>query len=377
MARLRGLTVVPILSAMLVACIVPSAGAVVLVPQEPLVAGGPARTCAWPIVYPGEANYAWPDTNAAYIVQAALIGAKEKVVISGRDPKARYWSITTYDFKDRQVIDRVNDATVVRAKNGTWTVTVSPRDNPKDPNSLKSAPAYRYGDPLDPAKVTIIMFRVYLPTGGTYSGGPLPTVTLQHDDGTQKHRERLKPCTASQIGPPDRPLGLDPAVGVPDQFIRADGGRFYPSFDTSYLVADVPYDPERILVVTGTAPTTPGQVRYWSLCQNVNEGVLPVVDCASDQDVTLDAERRYTIAVVGPGQVPDRSAFPGVTFLDWKGAANDQSMKNAFLIWRNILPSPTFSYAVDKVPLGQVASTTMGEYAPVISHVALDELRAP
>lgn len=373
-ARILGLAA----AAALVAGLAPSASAVVLVPQDPLVAGGPPRTCAWPIVYPGDANYAWPDTNAAYIVQAALIGAKEKVVISGRDPKARYWSITTYDFKNRQVIDRVNDANVVRAKNGAWTVTVSPRDNPKDPNSLKSAPAYAYGSPLDPAKVTVIMYRVYLPTTGTYSGGPLPTVTLVHDDGTRKAQERLKPCTAAQIGPPDRPLGLDTAVGLPaDYFVRAEGGRFYPSYDTAYLAAEVPYDPARILLVKGTAPVVGKDVRYWSVCQNVNIAPLPVVGCASDKDVAL-TKGTYTIAVVTPEQVPlaDRGKYPGVTFINW-GDANSQGVhEDAMLIVRNILPSPSFAYSIEKVPLGNPASPTMGVYAPMISHVSLADLRA-
>ena len=351
----------------------PAATSVVLVPRDPLTPGGPDRICAWPIVYPGDANYAWPDTNASYIVQAALIGANEKVTITGRDPKARYWSITTYDFKDRQVIDRVNDITVKRAKNGTWTVTVSPRANPRDPNALQSAPAYRYGDPLDPAKVTVIMYRVYLPSSGGYSGGPLPTVTLNHDDGSQKRSERLKPCTTAQIGPPDRPLGLDVGVGLPDYFVRAEGGRFYPSYDTAYLAAEVSYQSDRILVVSGKAPRVTQDVRYWSLCQNVNELPLPVVDCASDKDVTL-TDGRYTIAVVGPGQVPNRAAYPGVTFIDWTTAPATDPMKNALLIWRNILPAKNFPYAVDKVPLGQAATSTMGEYAPVIEHLTPEQL---
>ena len=351
----------------------PAASSVVLVPRDPITAGAPDRVCGWPIVYPGESNYAWPDTNASYIVQAALIGAKEKVVITGRDPRARYWSITTYDFKNRQVIDRVNDVTVKRAKNGTWTVTVSPRDNPRDPNSLKSAPAYTYGTPLDPAKVTVIMYRVYLPEVGGYTGGTLPTVTLMHDDGYQKRAERLKPCAATQIGPPDRPLGLEVASDVPDYFVRAEGGRFYPSYDTSYLAASVPYDPERILVVTGKAPRVRKDVRYWSLCQNVNELPLPGIDCASDKEVTLK-DGRYAIAVVGPGQVPDRAAFPNVTFVEWTKETDGAPLKDAFLIWRNILSSKSFAYSVDKVKPGQPATSTMGDYAPVIQHVTLDQL---
>lgn len=368
-AFVRGVVVTA--ASVLVLGLTPAAQSVVVLPPSP------APRCAWSVVYPLDANYAWPDTNAAYINQAVLLGAGEKVVITGRDPKARYWSITTYNLEDREVIDRVNDATVKRQGKGakaTWTVTVSPKDNPRDPNSLKSAEAYTYGDPLDRRKVTVIMYRVYLSETKGYAGGPLPTVTLHHDDGATKSPERLASCTADQVSTPDMPLDLVPAEGVPDQFVRAEGGRFYPSYDTSYLAAQVPYDPSRIVVVTGKAPRVPRDVRYWSLCQNINAGDLPVVDCASDQDIRL-TKGRYAIAVVGPGQVPDRSRYPGVTFVEWTDAkVSSAPIPDAFLIWRNILPAKSFAYSVDKVPLGQPATATMGDYAPVISHVTLDEL---
>lgn len=43
---------------------------------------------------------------------------------------------------------------------------------------------------------------------------------------------------------------------------------------------------------------------------------------------------------------------------------------------RHILSSAKFQGAIDRVEVGQPASTTMGEYAPVIEHLTLDELSA-
>ena len=348
----------------LVLGLAPAAQSVAPLPTDP------NRRCAWPVVYPGESNYAWPDTNAAYIVQAALIHKREKVVISGRDPNARYWSITTYNLQDRQVIDRVNDVNVKRNKSGAWSVTVSPRDIPGDPNSLKAAPTPVSGEQPNLSNVTVIMFRVYLSNTANYAGGKRPLVTFHNADGTT---ETLVPCRPDQIGAPDNPLGLVPAEGVPSQFVGAEGGSFYPSRDTSYLAAQVPYDPDRILLVTGKAPRVREDVRYWSLCQNVNAGNLPVVDCAGDNTVKL-TEGRFAIAVVGPGQIPDRSLFAGVTFVEWTNELSAAELPDAFLIWRNVLPAKSFPYSAGKVPLGQPATSTMGEYAPVISHVTLEEL---
>lgn len=352
--------------------IAPAAHAVVLVPQAPLTDGGPTRVCAWPINYPGSSNYAWPDTHAAYFVQAALISKGESIEINGRDPKARFWSITTYDYENRAVIDRVNDTTVKRTGK-SWTVMVAPVDRAKDPNWLKGAPPYVVGDPLDAKKLTVIIYRVYLGQGNT-AGGTLPTVTLHQANGTS---ELLSPCTKAQIGPPDVPPTLEPGVGVPDQFVRAEGGRFYPSYDTSYLAAQVPYDPSTILVVRGKAPVAGKDVRYWSICEGKNVLPLPVVDCASDSEVKL-VKGRYTIAVVGPGQVPaaDRKKYPGVTFLNWAAPQDAASVPDAFLLIRHILPAAKFAGSIARVKLGAPATSTMGDYAPVISHVALADLAA-
>jgi hypothetical protein len=345
------------------------ATAVVLYPVEPVKPGAPTRDCGWPIVYPLTSNYAWPDTNASYIVQSVVLGPGEKVVLTGRDPRARYWSITTYNAYDRTVLDRVNDASVERkgrGKKAKWTVTVSREASPRDPNSLLAAGDYVPGE--FGSNITVIMYRVYLPEKMGYRGGPLPKVTLKHGDGTT---QKLEACRPSQIGPPLNPPEQPAMSGVPDYFVRGSGAGIYPSRDTAYVAAEVVYDPSRILVISGRAPTRK-QVRYWSLCQNVNAPPLPVVDCASDADV-VTRNGRYVIAVVGPGQVPDRSLFPGVTFVEWSNEATPD-LPPAFLIMRHILPSPAFAGAIDKVKDGDAATTTMGEYAPIIEQIPLAEL---
>lgn len=359
------------------------AGAVILVPQEPLQPGAPNRVCGWSINYPTDANYSWPDTDAAYFVQSVLLSEGDEVVITGRDPKARYWSIQTYNYEDRQVIDSVNDEQVKRVGKGakrTWTVTVSTRSSKPGDSRLQGGDPYVVGTPFDitkdAKKLTVIIYRVYRSETSSTSGGPLPSVTLRNADGSVVP---LKTCLPSQIGPPANPFILDAQPGIPDQFIRADGGRFYPSYDTSYLVAERAYDPDRVLVVTGKAPRVRQDMRYWSLCQNVNRSPLPVIDCVSDRDVTLQKQtRRYTIAVVTQEQVPvaERAKYPGVTFIDWGDVTAQGAYEPALLLFRNILPKASFAQSVAGVPLNAPATSTMGEYAPIIEQVPLSELRA-
>jgi hypothetical protein len=339
----------------------------------------PDRRCGWPIVYPGDANYAYPDTSAAYFVQAAILAPGDEIVVTGKDPKARYWSLQTYRFSDSTLLDSVNDVTVRRVGRGasaTWTIRiVAPAaDTSRDPNVLRGAAAFKPGDPFG-SNITVVMYRVYASTTATTSGGALPQVTLK--DAAKRTTERLTTCRPSQVGPPENRPVLEPAEGVGMNFVRGAAARFYPSADTAYLVAQAPYQAENILVMTGKAPRTPSEVRYWSVCQNINEGDLPVVDCVRDSEIKTNRAGRYAIAIVGEGQIPEeeRRFYPGVTFLEW-GDTSGVDVHDAFLLYRNILPNPRFRFAASKVPSAKRADRFIGEYAPRLTSVPIAQFRA-
>jgi len=352
-----------------------SAQAILLTPTEP------DRQCAWPIAYPGDANYAYPDTNAAYFVQAAIFQLDEpgeRIVITGKDPQARYWSMQTYRFSDSSLVDSVNDTQVKRTGKGAkrkWTINVVPRsdDNGKNPNVL-SASSW---NGTDLSNLTVVMMRVYVSETSNASGGPLPKVTIKSGKGKKAKTIKLKPCKPSQIGPPENRPVLEPAVGATDRFVRGEAERFYANADTSYLAAQKAYDPESILVVSGKAPRAPQDVRFWSLCQNVNEGDLPVVDCLRDDEVKVDADGNYRIAVVAPDQIVevDRSSYDGVNFLAWS-AQNGPNQPDAFLLYRNLLPKKSFAGAVTRVPYGQFAEEYIGDYAPRLESMTIAEFNA-
>ena len=339
--------------------------AVTLTPTDP------GRQCGWPIAYPGEGNYAYPDTNAAYFVQAAIINPGDRIVISGVHPKARYWSMQTYRFSDSTLLDSVNDVTVKSIGKGAkarWTLTVVPpgADKGRDPNVLTAAGAFdgvTFG-----SNITVIILRVYVSQTPDESGGPLPAVTLISGKGKSAKTTKLATCTPEQVGPPENRPVLEPAVGASSRFGRGASERFYPSADTSYLVAQQAYERDSIVVVTGKAPRIRKDVRYWSLCQNVNLGDLPVVDCLRDEQITLDSQGFYRIAVASTEQISraDRAAYGDVDFLDW-GQPTAGSYADSFLLFRNVLPSNRFAGAISRVPVGAFADDHIGDYAPVLT----------
>ena len=371
---MRARSIAIVAAAITASAIVPAASssALTLTPTDP------HRQCAWPIVYPGvgDGNYAFPDTNAAYFVQAAILDPGDRIIISGTDPKARYWSMQTYRFSTSSLLDSVNDVTVKakgKAPKRTWTITVAPatEDKSKDPNVLSAA--VWDGTPL--SNVTVIMFRVYVSATAGSAGGALPTVTLKSASGTKPLTKKLAGCQGDQVGPPENRPVLEPLVGATARFARGDADSVYPSADTAYLGAQQAFDPNAILVVSGKAPRTRTDVRYWSLCQNVNAGTLPVVDCIRDDQVHLDAKGFFHIAVVAPGQITDEFDYRGVNFLDWS-VESTSALPDAFLLYRNVLPSKNFAGAVSRVPLNGYADEHIGDYAPRITMMPIAEFEA-
>jgi hypothetical protein len=124
-----------------------------------------------------------------------------------------------------------------------------------------------------------------------------------------------------------------------------------------------------VLVFHGKAPTTPstflpsdttmgtGQLRYWSMCSNMS--TTQYLACVKDDDVALDSSGYYTIAVSTAATRPSTAtARCGIEWLP-KGL-----LPSAPIILRNMLPSPTFTQAVQNVPAQGQEQATMGPYYP-------------
>lgn len=328
------------------------------------------RACAWPgITNADVANYAWPDTNATYFIRAARLDAGDRIVVRGTDPDARYWSLQTYRFGDSSRLDGVNDADVRRDADGSWSVTLRLDDDPTDPNVLQM-PSPGPADVASLGNLGVLIYRVYVPASGGASGGAMPELTVIDADGTATP---LTPCAPEEVGPPaNRPV-LTPATGLTPRFTRQTGSNAYPSADTAYLAAEAPYRAGKVLVVTGKAPRLNRHVRYWSVCQNLNADLLPVIDCAHDTEIRLRRDRTFAVAVVGPGQVAParRRAFRAVTFLDWTTGAATAPLPPALLLYRTILPTAGFDRAAQDVPVGRVGRAVIGAYAPALRYVPL------
>jgi hypothetical protein len=149
-----------------------------------------------------------------------------------------------------------------------------------------------------------------------------------------------------------------------------DGPGFFSNRDIAYVFAATSRGFGELLVLRGRAPTfadtRPGpavmpsgqQLRYWSFCQ-YEPATQRVIDCRSDDRVSVGPDGRYTMVVSTAADRPaDARPECGVTWLPWG------PQTQGLLIYRHMLPDPSFAQAIQNVPQPGAESDTMGDYYP-------------
>jgi hypothetical protein len=394
---------------------------------------GTGLTCAWPFPVNADTlarnralNIHNPDTDADYWVMAFTVKQDLQITLNGHFPKARYMSIEVYSsegtaFEDDNVSSSLTDFEISANKgsinpwqrrgtgNGTFTVSLRTPVTSGASNVLPLAPA---GTP--DGDVGLLFFRVYGPNGSP-ADVALPGVTVT-DAGSTRH---LSAChsetsTSSSAAHVLEALGLGSGSGIasnPASKLTLDPGQLIPfalgsavlgstpNTDTRYLSAYY-FPPKKgdVLVIQGKAPITPGgsspapwpaqgtAMRYWSICNDLLAAPQPVVvnhlsggqvdyGCRDDSQVVLDRQGYYTMIL---GTESERAAIdriPGATFLPFNQADPEQAYK---INLRNMLPNPSFTKAVQRVPPNDSpasAAAVMGPYYPRTALCSLQALR--
>lgn len=142
-------------------------------------------------------------------------------------------------------------------------------------------------------------------------------------------------------------------------------------------------DGHNALVVRGTLPRTPAtldgeptlsadvDLRYWSLCIMPSIPISATHDCVLDEQVPVDAGRRYTIVVSTPADRP-ANATPecGVAWLSWGTREDGYDRPEAGLLTlRNQDPAPGFHQTIQAVARPGQEAAVMGDYLPTQEYV--------
>lgn len=172
-------------------------------------------------------------------------------------------------------------------------------------------------------------------------------------------------------------------INTPFEAMRArfDSTRrsgFYGTLDNIYMTAYVDNRYGDALVMQGRMPRTPntagGQpvmdgnvdLRFWSICKGRSIADGAVDACLFDEQVPLDANRRYTIVVSTEAARPANArAACGVAWMPWGVGDGIDNPHGGFVINRHMKPSDAFfenSLWATKTPGDERA--TLGEYYP-------------
>ncbi|NEW50938.1 hypothetical protein GV792_12800 [Nocardia cyriacigeorgica] len=378
----------------------------------PATAGPPdSPLCAWRFMSNNTVlNVAFPDANSTYWLMPYALGPGDSIELSGSYPAARYFSLNTYGT-DLDTVDTLRDNQIVADPGSA---------NPFVDASAASLPATQkrwharlVNGPVDHSRnelqavasgqstpIGFVIVRVYVPDDpASLSGGvALPDVKLSLA-GTEV---AAQPCAqpfdpATYTGPVadaakaafDRGIaaaasGAFPG-NTPEAIFRnpASTSGLFPNGDNKYVGTRISYQPGRLLVVRGKAPTFPDtragqsptdprQVRYWSMCQNDLLSPYPVVACAADFQTAVDGSGYYTYVVAAPTDLP-ANLVPDVTVIPWGSTDVDK-----VLFLRNMTPSAAFypNSIQASQDSGADPATTMGPYYPRAAYCSTEAFAA-
>ena len=361
------------------------------------------------------------DTNAVYWggTYAALPGTR--IRIEGQYPHSRYISWNVYDAAARP-IDALSDVQLApdpgstnpfvpgasrtaEQRDYTAFIEVGPRPAQPAPNTLYT------GD----SRGGTFLYRVYVPDRGRDAKGgvPLPKVTLEPAGGAggapgvdacrELQAPYAEPLNDLITGAPGAPDPTDDGNGYPGRnpprwrlfenlcgsavdilLDNEDGEDFHPDArgrcgdgpgflsnrDIAYVFTGTSRGFGELLVLRGRAPTfadtRPGpatmpsgeQLRYWSFCQ-YEPASQRVISCRSDDHVAVGPRGFYKIVVSTAEQRPRNARRRcGVTWLPWG------PQTQGLLIYRHMLPDPSFSQAIQNVGKPGEEREVMGGYYP-------------
>ena len=288
--------------------------------------------CSWWLeTTPQSANFALPDTSAAYWTTPFVAQPGLKITVKGEFPDARFMSLTVYDntfgtfsrngvqssLTDYQIkpdAGTVNPYQRLTGHPGRFTISIQRFVSSRGRNVLPLVPQRQLPSGLLagsglPPNVGFIIYRTYLAHDG-FGSVALPTLAFSRHGRTAT----LPTCPWRAAGAPG-PGGSGPAAKAAARLESLIAGRsgatttvadptgslafarppagttnsYFPNDANAYVASVFPPTSGTVTVVQGKAPThTPGNVslpwpnsaydlRYWSLCNNVYAKPDPVV----------------------------------------------------------------------------------------------------
>jgi hypothetical protein len=166
-------------------------------------------------------------------------------------------------------------------------------------------------------------------------------------------------------------------------------GGLYSNRDSAYVYAHLAREFGPVVVVQGKLPRfprtfsepkrmPPAQLRFWSLCTGESRVTVRTPDCLADRQVLHRSGRNYTIAVSKAADRPANARKKcGIAWLDWGDRGDGAGDPDyGLLIMRNMLVSPGFENAIQRVEQPGTEAEVMGPYFPRAQYSSVEDFEA-
>jgi hypothetical protein len=344
-------------------------------------------------------NYFFIDAEATYWTADVELPENGHIAVRGIFPRSRYMSVCVYDEKARTV-DHLTDRDII--PNPGSINPFLPGADRTDPDRMYAlrivngripasgrSPNTLYTENLDGTRSAMgldrvpFTLRIYAPDAGADETGAvgLPEISTENADGESSVK-------SSCIDEADLTLPIDPdllARYLESQLtseIPLAWKKFYPdglgeNIDAAYIYTAIDPDLGKVAVFRAKAPTFPetrdneplmgaGQLRYWSMC--TNRMTTAVMESVQDEDIPTDPEGIYTVVVSRSEDRPvNATKACGVIWLPGDGTAR------TVLVYRHILPDPSFAEAIQNIPEDGNIEAIMADYYPQGTYYATKE----
>ena len=361
-------------------------------------AAAQATTCGWPVkADPDLVNIAYPDQSAEYWAAPFYAAPGSEMTIRGRFPLARYMSFHVYEgsipvdaVTDRQIVPSrgVNPYVIGerRVKGGRYVLHIVAGQRPAHapPNTLYAASLNG-----EPNVAGVVLYRLYIPQGSSTGEEPLPQVSytdqtgasaLPCPDTSQLDKGFLNEAIAGGSFPADWPAQVPDASQQPTWGLARSGASatsagpvsvrtgnpFFANFDNVYLSLQVWRDRGSVIAFRAKAPTfadtakattmPASQLRYWSICSNETVSTRYVA-CIPDHAMRIDSQGFFTVVISDAAHRPS-------TLLPTDNWLPAGSYPDTFVLYRQMLPDPSFAQAIQFAPSADLARQSMRDYYP-------------
>jgi len=194
------------------------------------------------------------------------------------------------------------------------------------------------------------------------------------------------PVTAVFYGLPQTAINIATNVLPPlgqlpfDRMPSTGGGGFLSNIHNAYTTTAFDRSHGKLFLLRAKAPTWRGspnvgfnreQVRFWSICQN--EFITQrFTACSVDEKTPLDDEGFFTVAVSDEADRPQFATNANkISWLPWG------PFPDGLLLYRQMLPHPSFAEAIQNVPEGEDLQEVMKQFAPKATYCRVEVFDLP